>query len=284
MKTIDFLHRMHAADVELVARVGAVVPDVAAVVEALAPRIEAGGRLFYLGAGTSGRLGVLDASELPPTFGVDPKLVTALIAGGRAAMFEAREGAEDDAGAAIHDLDMVGIQQKDSVVGVAASGSTPYVMGGLASARSRGIYTVAVACCAKPEIAAHADITIAVDAGAEVLSGSTRLKAGTAQKLLLNMLSTALMARLGLIFHGEMIAMRPTNQKLRKRAVRITGDLLQIDQAASLALLEAAAWSLPVALVSGKYHITPAEAAARIAAARGNIASVLGSLPGEISY
>lgn len=255
------------------------LPDVAKAADALAATLDGGGKIYYCGAGTSGRLGVLDASELPPTFGVEPGLVTALLAGGREAMFEAREGAEDDREAGGAELLKAGFCNKDAVVGVAASGATPWVRGALDCARAAGATTVAISCTPGAPILQNADFTIVADTGPEVLSGSTRMKAGTAQKLILNMLSTAVMAKRGLIWRGEMIAMRPTNLKLKKRAVRILCDLARVDAATAEGILERAAWRLPVALISALRRVEVSRAAELLNQSAGNVAHALGSDP-----
>ena len=224
-ETEALLARMHAADTDVHVAVGEALPALARAADAIAARLEAGGRWFYAGAGTSGRLGALDAAELPPTFGTDPSLVVALLAGGTGAMFEAVEGAEDDADAGARDLVAAGMTARDAVVGIAASGATPYVRGALKEARACGALTVSVVCRPGAPLLEEAEIGILLDTGAEVLAESSRLKAGTAQKIALNMLSTAVMARRGLVYEGEMVAMRPTNEKLRKRAIRIVRDI-----------------------------------------------------------
>ena len=219
--TLDLLTRLHEADRAVEDAVGAALPAIARAADAIASRLEAGGRWFYAGSGTSGRLGALDAAEIPPTFGTEPSLVVALLAGGREAMFEAKEGAEDDAGAGARDLVAAGFGGKDAVVGISASGTTPYVMGALEEAKRAGALTVAVVCRPHAPLEKLADIGIVLDTGEEVLAESSRLKAGTAQKIALNMLSTAVMAKRGLVYRDEMVAMKPTNEKLRKRAIRI---------------------------------------------------------------
>jgi N-acetylmuramic acid 6-phosphate etherase len=273
--TAAFLTRVNKEDSTVASAVRAEIPAIARAAEALATALDAGGRIYYLGAGTSGRLAVLDASELPPTFGVAPEEVTALLAGGREALFEAREGAEDDAEAAARELTSRGLTAKDAVVGIAASGATPYVLGGLTFARKKGARTACVVCEKGSPIAAAVELPIVVVTGPEVLTGSTRLKAGTAQKLVLNMLSTAVYRRRGLVYEGEMVAMRPTNEKLRRRAVRIVKTLAGVGDAEARALLERAAWNLPEALVAGKLRVTLDEARGRLARVRGNVAKAL---------
>lgn len=278
MNTRQLLQELLEAERTVAGCVAAVMPQIERAVELIAARLEQGGRWFNVGAGTSGRIGALDAAELPPTFGVERQLVTAILAGGRDAMFDAREGAEDDAAAGARDLTAAGLCAADVVVGLAASGTTPYVIGALEHARRAGALTVSVICTPNSPLASIPEIAIVAATGPEVLSGSTRLKAGSAQKLVMNLLSTAVMARRGLIVRGEMVAMRSTNAKLRLRAVRIVTDLLQIDGDRARQLLEAAAWDLPVALVSGRHRESPAQARERLALVRGNVARALGDL------
>lgn len=277
--TLAFVARIHEADHEAVRAVDPVLPDVARAAEAIAGRLETGGRWLNVGAGTSGRLGVLDASELPPTFGVPEDLVTGLVAGGPAALVRAIEGAEDDEGQGAAEVRAAGVTAADVVLGIAASGSTPYVAGALREARERGALTVALVGVPGSRLAALADHPLVVETGPEVLRGSTRMKAGTAQKLVLNMLSTAALARLGLVFGDEMVAMRPTNAKLKRRAVDILGRLLGLAPEPAGRLLEDAGWELPVALVAGKRGTTPERARARLAALRGNVARALEEEP-----
>lgn len=270
--TLEFLTRMNERDATVAGRVRAALGEIARAVELCAARYGAGGRIVPVGAGTSGRLGALDAAEWTPTFGIPAARVPALLAGGRDALFTAVEGAEDDAEAARRDLDKIHLTQGDSVVGLSASGSTPYVVGALTEARRRGALTVGVFCTPGGAAQPLCDVPIVVDTGPEIVAGSTRLMAGTAQKLVLNMLSTAIARRLGLIVRGEMVAMRPTNAKLRARAVRIARDLLDVEETRARALLEACEWDLPAALVAGRHHLTAADARRRIEAAGGNVA------------
>ncbi|MFN0206387.1 MAG: N-acetylmuramic acid 6-phosphate etherase [Planctomycetota bacterium] len=275
MNTLEYLQQIHALDRELIERVGAALPDAARAAEAAAERLQNSGRIFYLGAGTSGRLGVLDASELSPTFGIDGNVVIALIAGGRDAMFISKEGAEDDARAAAAELDTYNLSARDVVVGIAASGATPYVIGGIEHARVRGCLTISIVCVRDSLLTKLSDVSIAVDAGPEILSGSTRMKAGTAQKLILNMFSTAVARRLGLIYKGEMVAMRPSNAKLKKRAVRILRDLLQVPEPRAAELLELSGSNLPVALVAGKWNLNVEQARTKLQQKNGNVARAL---------
>jgi len=277
--TLARLETIHAADLEAVRAVGKVLPDVARAVEEIARRLEAGGRWRNVGAGTSGRLGVLDASELPPTFGVSPSLVAGRIAGGRVALVDAVEGAEDDEAAGAAEIRAEGLGANDVVVGIAASGATPYVAGALVAAKAAGALAVALVCAPGSRIAALADLALVVETGPEVLRGSTRMKAGTAQKLVLNMLSTAVFARLGLVWRGEMVAMRPTNAKLRQRAIDILGRTLGVADEEARALLSETGWELPPALVAARWRVSPSRASEWIAACRGNVARALEEEP-----
>jgi len=221
LPTTEILRTMNREDRSVPDAVGKVIPEIARAVDRIANAFGQGGRLIYLGAGTSGRLGVLDAAECPPTFSVPGDLVVGLIAGGADALVKAIEGAEDDAEGALPALKGIGLTEKDVVVGVAASGRTPYVMGGLTYAKALGATTVALSCNQDSAIARIADIAILPVVGPEVLAGSTRLKSGTAQKLVLNMLTTASMIRLGKCYQNLMVDLHPTNLKLIARAARI---------------------------------------------------------------
>ncbi len=217
----EIVRLMNAEDYKVVEAVGEVIPDIARAVEAIADRLRQGGRLFYVGAGTSGRIGVLDASECPPTFGVSPDTVQAVIAGGFNAIFSAQEAAEDDEAMGAADLDARAISPADAVVGLSASGRTPYVIGALRHARSLGCFTAGVTCNPDAPMREVCDVFICPVVGPEVLAGSTRLKCGTAQKMVLNMISTATMVRLGRVKGNLMIGVQPSSEKLRQRAVRI---------------------------------------------------------------
>ncbi|MGZ6971669.1 MAG: N-acetylmuramic acid 6-phosphate etherase, partial [Thermoanaerobaculia bacterium] len=255
------------------------LPAIARAADAIASRLDEGGRWFYTGSGTSGRLGALDAAEIPPTFGTEPSLVVALLAGGRNAMFEAKEGAEDDAGAGARDLVAAGLGGKDAVVGISASGSTPYVMGALEEARRAGALAVAVVCRPSAPLEKLADIGIVLDAGKEVLAESSRLKAATAQKIALNMLSTAVMAKRGLVYQDEMVAMKPTNEKLRKRAIRIVRDIAGTSEENAEDFLRKSNWSLPTALISAKWKVDASAAALHLSKQKKNVAAALTSPP-----
>jgi N-acetylmuramic acid 6-phosphate etherase len=277
--SLALVTRLHEADRAVQDALTTALPAIARAADAIAGRLATGGRWFYAGAGTSGRLGALDAAELPPTFGTDPSLVVALLAGGRASMFEAVEGAEDDAGAGARDLVASGFTGKDVVVGIAASGATPYVVGALEHAKRAGALTVAVVCRPNGPLESLADIGILLDTGKEVLDGSSRLKAGTAQKIALNMLSTAVMARCGLVYQDEMVAMQPTNEKLKKRAVRIVAELAKIEAGAAEDFLKRCHWRLPTALVSAKWKLSPEAAADYLSKKNSNVAAALSQPP-----
>jgi N-acetylmuramic acid 6-phosphate etherase len=279
--TLNLLSRIHEADITVAASVGEALPGIAKAVDAIAGRLDTGGRWFYTGAGTSGRLGALDAAEIPPTFGTDPGLVVALLAGGPRAMLESVEGAEDDEQGGGRDLAAAGMTSRDAVVGLSASGTTPYVRGAIRFARAAGALTVAVVCRPKTPLLALAEIPIFLDVGPEVISGSTRLKAGTAQKMALNMLSTAVMARRGLVFQGEMVAMKPTNEKLRRRAVGIVSRLARKTQEDAERLLRTCGWDLPAALVSGRWSIDDAAARSHLSKKGSHVARALTEPPEE---
>ncbi|MFE0605081.1 N-acetylmuramic acid 6-phosphate etherase [Streptomyces sp. NPDC058892] len=221
LSTLDIARTMNAEDATVPAAVAAQLPRIAAAIDAIAERMARGGRLVYAGAGTAGRMGVLDASECPPTFNTDPADVVGLIAGGPSAMVKAVEGAEDSPQLAADDLAGLRIGPDDTVIGISASGRTPYAIGAVEAARARGALTVGLSCNAGSALAAAADHGIEVVVGPELLTGSTRLKAGTAQKLVLNLISTITMIRLGKTYGNLMVDMRSSNEKLRARAHRI---------------------------------------------------------------
>jgi N-acetylmuramic acid 6-phosphate etherase len=246
--TREIVVLMNAEDATVAAAVQLVLDDVAKAVDETAARLRAGGRLFYIGTGTSGRLGVLDASECPPTFGVSPELVQSVIAGGYDACHRAVEASEDYEKQGGTDLQQRDLTDKDVVIGIAASGKTPYTVGAVKYARSRGAFTVALTCVPDSPITQAAELSIVPVVGPEVLTGSSRLKAGTAQKLVLNMISTATMVRLGYVSGNRMSNLQPKNIKLRERAVRIVMAESGVDQAAATAALEASGWKIQDAL------------------------------------
>lgn len=238
LSTQDLLQGMNSVDQTVPLAVAQALPQLEALVEATVARLQAGGRLFYIGAGTSGRLGILDASECPPTFGVPQGVVIGLIAGGDTAIRKAVENAEDDAQQAWLDLQAHAINAQDIVVGIAASGRTPYVIGGLEQARQHGVATGCIVCNAGSEVAAVAEFPVEVVTGPEFVTGSTRLKAGTAQKLALNMLTTATFIRLGRVKGNKMVDMQLSNAKLVDRGERMLMDELGISQSEAAALLQ----------------------------------------------
>jgi len=277
--TLELLRRLSNADLDVPARVAGAIPAIGRAADAIAARLEAGGRWFNVGAGTSGRLGALDAAEIPPTFGTDPSLVVALMAGGPGAFFEAVEGAEDDEAAGGRDLAAAGMTGLDAVVGIAASGTTPWVRGALRFAREQGALTVAVVCRPGSPLLSEVEIPVLVDVGAEVLRESSRMRAGTAQKLVLNMLSTAVMAALGLVYGDEMVAMKPTNEKLRRRAIRIVRDIAGTTEEAAEDLLRKGHWNLPTALVAAKWGLDCESARSYLSKQKNNVALALSSPP-----
>ena len=221
MSVAELLANMNREDQSVPLAVAKALPQVEALISAVVPRMQAGGRLFYIGAGTSGRLGILDASECPPTYGVSPGLVVGLIAGGDSALRKAVENAEDDPRQAAIDLAQYALNQNDTVVGIAASGRTPYVIGGLKAVRKAGLLTGCVVCNAGSAVAAAAEFPVEAVVGPEFVTGSTRMKSGTAQKLVLNMISTALMICLGKVRGNKMVDMQLSNRKLVERAIRM---------------------------------------------------------------
>jgi N-acetylmuramic acid 6-phosphate etherase len=237
MDTQSLLERMNQEDKTVAEAVEKVIPQISALVDVLADRFLAGGRLFYIGAGTSGRLGILDASEIPPTFGLPHERVIGLIAGGDTAIRKSVEHAEDDTEQAWKDLEMHNIGSNDVLVGIAASGTTPYVIGGLQAAQNRGIFTACITNNPGSPLTEHANIPIAINVGPEFLTGSTRLKSGTSQKLALNMISTALMIRIGRVKGNKMVNMQLSNEKLVDRGTRYIVEGLGIPYAEAKALL-----------------------------------------------
>lgn len=248
LPTLQQVRLMNEQDTLVAPAVGRCAAVMAAVVDEVAERLRAGGRLVYVGAGTAGRLGVLDASEIPPTFGADPSLVTGLIAGGARAITDAVENAEDDAEAGAADLAALGLGATDAVIGIAASGRTPYVIGALRHARTVGAATAAIAGNPDSAIGREADHAIEVVVGPEVITGSTRLKSGTAQKLVLNTISTLVMVKLGKTYGNLMVDVRATNEKLRRRSVRLVSTATGVDPAAAQEALDACGGSVKTAI------------------------------------
>jgi N-acetylmuramic acid 6-phosphate etherase len=276
MTAREIVQLMNREDRKVAVAVGRVSGAIARAADAIVGAIRKGGRLIYVGAGSSGRMGVLDAAECPPTFGTSPKLVVALIAGGRRAITRAVEGAEDSERDGARDLRAKKLTRRDVVVGIAASGTTPYVVGALRYARARGAMTVAVTSNLRMPVGRVAKIVIAPEVGPEVLTGSTRLKAGTSQKMVLNMLSTGVMARLGHVYENLMIDMLLTNEKLAERAVRILMEASSTSVSAAEQALRTGGHDLRVGLVMLKRRVGAGEAKRLISRAGGDLRKALG--------
>jgi N-acetylmuramic acid 6-phosphate etherase len=266
---------INAEDRQVADAVAREIPRIAQAVDAIAARLERGGRLFYIGAGTSGRLGVLDAAECPPTFNVPPQLVQGIIAGGEAALAFATEATEDDAAMGASDLDARRFAALDTLVGIAASGRTPYVLGAVAHARELGALTIGISCTPGSQLSQAVEIPIEPLPGPEVITGSTRMKAGTATKLVLNMLSTAIMIRLGHVYGNLMVNVQPTNDKLRERAVRIVSQAAGASPERAEELLDASGATVKTAIVMGRLGIAREAADERLRAAGGRISEAL---------
>jgi N-acetylmuramic acid 6-phosphate etherase len=276
MTAAEIVRLMNREDRKVALAVGRELPAIARGVDAIVAALRAGGRLFYVGAGSSGRMAVLDAAECPPTFGISRSRMVALIAGGRRAVTGAVEGAEDSVANGARDLRARRLARGDVVVGIAASGTTPYVLSALAYARKRGAVTVAVTSNRKMPVALLAKIVIAPEIGAEVLTGSTRLKAGTSQKMVLNMLSTATMARLGHVYENLMIDAVLTNAKLWERAQRIVADASGMSLSATAHALRQSRHDMRIALVMLKRRVGASAAKKLLVTARGNLRAALG--------
>lgn len=260
MSSMQIITAMNNEDKTVANAVERELPQISQAVDATVKSFKSGGRLFYIGAGTSGRLGVLDAAECIPTFGSDPELVQGIIAGGDKAMTIAVEGAEDDAKLGVSDLMDRNLTNKDTVVGIAASGRTPYVIGGLDYATSVGANTVALSCNSDADISNHAQIDIEVVVGPEVLSGSTRLKSGTAQKMVLNMISTASMVRIGKTYGNLMVDVKPSNEKLIQRSVNIITEVTDVDEKTALNTLKDSDYSVKDSIIMILNKMTKDEA------------------------
>lgn len=275
LSTLDLCRVMNEQDRGVAEAVGRALPAVAEAIDAIAAALAAGGRLFYIGAGTSGRLGVLDASECPPTFNVPPEMVIGLIAGGDTALRHSSEGVEDSPEAGARDLEAHAFSSRDVLCGIAASGRTPYVLGAMEAAKRLGAVTIGVACSPASPLAAAAGIAIEVLTGPEVLTGSTRLKAGTATKLVLNMLSTGAMIRLGYVYSNLMINVQPSNEKLVDRAQRILMAATGVSRAEAARALKESGRNVRTALVMAARRVTRAQAEALLAAAGGRVRDAL---------
>jgi len=275
LPTEEALRIINAEDRKVAEAVQREIPAIARAVDAIVAALEHGGRLFYLGAGTSGRLGVLDASECPPTFSVAPELVQGIMAGGEAALSRATETTEDDPEIGVRDLRARGFTARDVLVGITASGRTPYVLGAIAEARRKGAVTVGISCTPDSQLSRVVDFPIEPVTGPEIVAGSTRMKAGTAQKLVLNMLSTESFVRLGYVYGNLMVNVQPKNVKLVDRARRIIAQASGVSYERAGELLAQSGDSVRVAIVMGKAGVAREEAERRLAAAGGRIAKAL---------
>lgn len=275
LPTLDALRIMQAEDAKVAEAITPALPQIAAAVDAIVAAFHGGGRLFYIGAGTSGRLGVLDAAECPPTFGVPPEMVQGIIAGGEAALARATEATEDDPASGLRDLLSRGFTARDVLVGIAASGRTPYVLGAIAEANRIGAVTAGISCTPNSELAASARIAITVLTGPEIVAGSTRLKAGTATKLVLNMLTTGSFIRMGYVFDNLMVNVQPRNAKLRDRACRIVAAAADLSPDAARQELDAAGGSVRAAIVMARTGVDAARAEELLSAAEGSVSAAL---------
>ncbi|GAA3638970.1 N-acetylmuramic acid 6-phosphate etherase [Lactobacillus hamsteri] len=248
VSTSEMVKIMNEEDQKVAVAVGTQNDQIAKAIDEAAKRYKKGGRLIYIGAGTSGRLGVLDAAELVPTYGIKPERAIGLIAGGQGAMYKAVEGAEDDTNLGASDLKKLNLNEKDTVLGLAASGRTPYVIGGIEYANKIGALTISIACVKESEIGKLSNIAIEALVGPEVVTGSTRMKAGTAQKMILNMISTGVMIKQGKVFENVMIDVMPTNSKLVNRASRIISSVTDATQEEAIQALEKAENNVPLAI------------------------------------
>jgi len=277
LTSLELVRLINAEDAKVAGAVAAEAGAIARAIDVIADRLAAGGRLVYAGAGTSGRLGVLDAVECPPTFNTDPDQVVGLIAGGREGLVRAAEGAEDSNQAGRQDLEEIGLTAADAVVGIAASGRTPYVIGALDYAREIGAFAIGFSCNREAEISRHADLCILPLVGPEVLTGSTRLKAGTATKMVLNMLTTGALVRLGKTYSNLMVDLRASNAKLMDRAQRIVETLTDCKGPEARELLERCGGEVKTAVISRRLQISAQAARERLQAARGHLRRVLES-------
>lgn len=276
LPTLEMLRVFNEEDQTVAAAVARALPAVAALVDAAAEALGAGGRLFYIGAGTSGRLGVLDASECPPTFNVPEEMVTGLIAGGDYALRHAVEGIEDQPEAGAADLAEAGFRPQDFLVGIAASGRTPYVLGAVDHAAALGAPTGGIACCENAELSRRVRYPVEVVTGPEVIAGSTRLKAGTATKMVLNMISSGVMVRLGLVYSNLMVNVQPSNAKLVDRAQRIIMEVAQVGRDQAAAALEAAGRDVRTAIVIARLGVDREQARRLLAESGGRLRALIG--------
>ncbi|HZD33126.1 MAG TPA: N-acetylmuramic acid 6-phosphate etherase [Candidatus Angelobacter sp.] len=264
MSALEIAEVMNQQDAIVPRAIKRVLPEVARAIDMIVQQLAEGGRLIYVGTGTSGRIGALDAAEVPPTFGTRPGMIQFVMAGGEGALAHASEASEDNAGLGRRDMAARKPDKKDVVVGIAASGRTPYTVGAIEFASSKGATTVAVVCNKGSDLAHAADCAIEVDVGPEVLTGSTRLKAGTAQKLICNMLSTGAMARLGYVYGNRMVNLQLRNHKLTHRGISIIEEVGRVDREVALRTLKSAGMKVPVALIMLAANVSKAEAIRRL--------------------
>lgn len=275
ISTLEMVRRINDEDKKVALAVERELESIARAVDAAYEALRDGGRLIYCGCGTSGRLGVLDAAECPPTYSVDPGMVMGVMAGGESAMFRAAEGAEDNAQAGREDMEGIHLSARDLVVGIAASGRTPYVLGAMAYAHEIGARTVALTCNKNSEMNAAADIPIGVETGPEVITGSTRMKSGTAEKMVLNMISTGAMIRLGKVYGNLMVDVMPTNEKLVRRAISIVSTAAGVEEELARQTLEQCGFSVKTAIVMLARGLSAQEAEKQLKEHGGVIAKVL---------
>lgn len=275
LSTLDMIRLINQEDHRVAEAVAEVTDKIAEAVDVIAERLSKGGRLIYCGAGTSGRLGILDAVECPPTYSTDPEMVQALMAGGYPAIFKAVEGAEDSKELGVQDMKNINFASGDVLVGIAASGRTPYVLGCMEYAKELGAPTVSVTCCPGSVLDNFADIGIAPCPGPEVITGSTRMKSGTAQKMVLNMLSTGSMIKLGKVYGNLMVDVKPSNEKLIRRCVTIVVNATGCDDATATAALEACGYRPKTAIIMVLCGVNAEEAVALLDKADGRVAKVL---------
>lgn len=275
LSTLEMVRRINDEDKKVAFAVEKELDSIAAAVDAIYEALKSGGRLIYCGCGTSGRLGILDAVECPPTFSTDPEMVQGVIAGGEPALIRAVEGAEDNADGGREDMVKLKLECRDILVGIAASGRTPYVLGAMTYAKEIGAVTVAVTCNKQSQMNSLADISIGVEPGPEVITGSTRLKSGTAQKMVLNMLSTGAMIRLGKVYGNLMVDVKPTNEKLVRRAISIVATAAKVDEDEAREALEQCGYSAKTAIVMLVKRLPAAEAERRLAETGGVVARAL---------
>lgn len=278
ISTLDALRLINNEDKTVALAVERVLPEIASAVDKIVERLKTGGRLFYAGTGTSGRLGVLDASEIPPTFGVSYDLVQGVIAGGYDALYKATEASEDNRDAAAEDLKLRGLNSNDALIGIAASGRTPYTIGAVEYARSLGCFTACIVCVPDSELTKAAELAIVPVVGPEAITGSSRMKAGTAQKMVLNLISTVTMVRLGYVKGNRMTNVKSSNLKLRDRSVRILVAEEGLDSETAKSLLNDSAWELPVAIVMSRAGVTADEASTALSESLGVIELAVSNL------